>query len=358
MLEQTIACPNCKYQITVQGDPGDRVEIICPKCTTKGFFRFPGGKLGTSDKQLVTAIEVKGLTKRFKELTAVDNLSFAVRRGEIYGFLGPNGAGKTTTIKSILRLLHINAGMIIINGKDMRTDEIAVKKQIGYLPERVAFYENLTPVQTLSFFCELKNVDKSVIKPLLKDVGLEEAMGRKVGTFSKGMVQLLGVAQVMIGDPSIYILDEPMGGLDARWVKIIRDKIRMLNERGATVIFSSHILTEVENLCHRVAIIDRGRLIAEDTVTNLNKYLRIKPRLEISVPGLNGVVPEVIKNLTGVEASSATGDTLYVTSESVVRSKVITVLEKAGFTIAGIKTKEPTLEEAFVKLISNEKGDV
>jgi ABC-2 type transport system ATP-binding protein len=132
----------------------------------------------------------------------------------------------------------------------------------------------------------------------------------------------------------------------------------MLNERGATIIFSSHILTEVENLCHRVAIINRGRLIAEDTVTNLNKYLRIKPRLEISVPGLNGKVPDVIKNLTGVEASSAIGDTLFVTSESVVRSKVITALEKAGFTIAGIKTKEPTLEEAFVKLISNEKGDM
>jgi len=357
MIEQNIACPNCKYQITVQGNPGDRIEIICPKCATKGFFSFPGGIPGTSVKQYDAAIVVQGLTKKFKDLTAVDNLSFTIRRGEIFGFLGPNGAGKTTTIKSILRLLHANNGRITINGKDMRTDEIAIKKQIGYLPERVAFYDNLTPVQTLSFFCELKHVDKSVITPLLKDVGLEEAKDRKVGTFSKGMVQLLGVAQVMIGNPSIYILDEPMGGLDARWVKIIRDKIRMLNERGATVIFSSHILTEVENLCHRVAIINRGRLIAEDTVVNLNKYLRIKPRLEISVPGLNGVVPEVIKNLPGVEASSATGDTLYVTSESVVRSKVITALEKAGFSIGGIKTKEPTLEEAFVKLISEETGD-
>ena len=170
-------------------------------------------------------------------------------------------------------------------------------------------------------------------------------------------MQLLGVAQVMIGDPVVYILDEPMGGLDARWVKIIREKIKMLNDRGATVIFSSHILSEVETLCDRVAIIDRGRLIAEDTVANLNKYLKIKPRLEISISGLNGVVPEIIKNLEGVEASSASMDTLFITCESSVRSHVITLLENAGFTIGGIKTKEPTLEEAFVKLISDREGN-
>ena len=118
---------------------------------------------------------------------------------------------------------------------------------------------------------------------MLKDVGLEEAINRKVGTFSKGMVQLLGVAQVMIGNPSVYILDEPMAGLDARWVKIIRERIKMLNEQGATVLFSSHILSEVENLCDRVAIINKGKLIAEDTVANLSKYLKMKPRLEISI---------------------------------------------------------------------------
>jgi ABC-2 type transport system ATP-binding protein len=356
MINQTLACPKCKHQVSIQGSPGEKVEIVCPNCGNKGEYVFPDQKPREKAVGYSYAIEVTGLSKFFKEVKAVNNLSFNVRRGEIFGFLGPNGAGKTTTIKSILRLLYPTFGAIKINGLDISSNEIEVKRHIGYLPERVAFYDNLTPVQTMSFFCELKDVDKSIIVPTLKEVGLEEAMNRKVGTFSKGMVQLLGVAQVMIGDPVVYILDEPMGGLDARWVKIIREKIKMLNDRGATVVFSSHILSEVEALCDRVAIINRGKLIAEDTVANLNKYLNIKPRLEISIPGLNGVVPEIIKTFEGVEASLATDDTLYITCESSVRSHVITALENAGLAIAGIQTKEPSLEEAFVKLISDKEG--
>ena len=253
-------------------------------------------------------------------------------------------------------MIHVNSGVIKINGFDIKKDGIEAKKYIGFLPERVKFYDNLTPLQTLNFFCELKRVDKSITTSLLKEVGLEDALRRKVGTFSKGMVQLLGVAQTSIGKPMIYILDEPMAGLDPRWVKIIREKIKMLNEQGATVLFSSHILSEVENLCNRVAIINKGKLIAIDTVPNLNKYLHIKPRLEITIPGLDGKVPAVIKKLEGVEAIDVKDDTLFVTCESSIRSRVITVLEEAGLKITSIKTIEPSLEEAFVKLISQVEG--
>jgi ABC-type multidrug transport system ATPase subunit len=358
MITKTIMCPNCKNKTMIQGNSGEKIQITCPTCNTKGVFVFP--KIDSIPKSTpeTYAIEVANLTKRFKDLTAVNDLSFKVKKGEIFGFLGPNGAGKTTTIKSLLRLIHVDSGELLINGLDIKKNDIEVKKNIGYLPERIAFYENLTPLQTLNFFCELKGVKRSVVEQLIQEVGLEDAKNRKVGTFSKGMVQLLGVAQVMIGNPSVYILDEPMGGLDARWVKIIREKIKMLNEKGATVIFSSHILTEVENLCNRVAIIDKGTLIAEDTVSNLNKYLRIKPRLEISIPGLNSNVPEDIKNLEGVEAIEAKGDMLFVTCESHIRSRVITVLENAGLRIAGMKTIEPSLEEAFVKLVTKGRGDV
>ena len=356
MITRTIMCPHCKNKVTIQGNPGEKTYIICPKCNTKGIFTFPEEKTELKTAAGSFTIEVDGLTKMYKDLKAVDNLSFNIRTGEIFGLLGPNGAGKTTTIKAILSLIHVNSGEIKINGFDIKKDDIKAKKNIGYLPERVAFYENLTPLQTLHFFCELKGADKSVAKPLIKEVGLEDAINRKVGTFSKGMVQLLGVAQAMIGNPSVYILDEPMAGLDARWVKTVREKIKMLNEQGATVLFSSHILTEVENLCDRVAIIDKGKLIAEDTVSNLNKYLRIKPRLEISIHGLNGKVPEVIKDLEGVEAVDAKDDKLFITCESSVRSRVIAVLEEAGLKIDNIKTIEPSLEEAFVKLISQDKG--
>jgi ABC-type multidrug transport system ATPase subunit len=356
MITKTIMCPHCKNKITIQGNPGEKTYVTCPKCNTKGVFTFPEEKSELKTTTTSFTIEVDGLTKIYKDVTAVNDLSFNIRTGEIFGLLGPNGAGKTTTIKAILSLIHVNSGEIKINGFNIKKEGIEAKKNVGYLPERVAFYDNLTPLQTLHFFCELKGADKSVAKPLIKEVGLEDAINRKVGTFSKGMVQLLGVAQVMIGNPSVYILDEPMGGLDARWVKIIREKIKMLNEQGATVLFSSHILTEVENLCDRVAIIDKGKLIAEDTISNLNKYLRIKPRLEISITGLKGKVPKVIRDLKGVEAVDAKDDKLFITCESSVRSRVITTLEEAGLKIDNIKTIEPSLEEAFVKLISKDES--
>jgi ABC-type multidrug transport system ATPase subunit len=226
---------------------------------------------------------------------------------------------------------------------------------MGYLPERVSFYDNLTPTQTLDFFCELKNCDKKVIDPLLKEVGLEDVKNRKVGTFSKGMTQLLGVAQAMIGNPSIYILDEPMGGLDARWVKMVRDKILELNKKGATIIFSSHILSEVQNLCHRVAIIDKGELIAQNTIENLSKLLHIKPRLEIIIPGLNDQVPQGIVDIPGVEDVYAKGEVLYVTSDATARAKVLALIEDKGLTISNFKTVEPSLEEAFVKLVTQDE---
>ena len=255
MITKTIICPHCKNKVTIQGNPGEKIYITCSKCNTKGVFTFPEEKSELKTAAGSFTIEVSGLTKKYKDLKAVNDLSFNVRTGEIFGFLGPNGAGKTTTIKALLNLINVDSGELKINGFDSKKDDIEAKKNIGYLPERVAFYNNLTPLQTLNFFCELKRVDKSIAKPLIKEVGLEDAMNRKVGTFSKGMVQLLGVAQVMIGNPSVYILDEPMAGLDARWVKTVREKIKMLNEQGATVLFSSHILTEVENLCDRVAIL-------------------------------------------------------------------------------------------------------
>jgi len=350
MLKKTVACPRCKNQIDIQGNPGDTVLLTCPKCDNKGKFTFPKTK-SEIETTITNSIEINNLTKKFKNFTAVDNVSFNVRKGEIYGFLGPNGAGKTTTIKSMLGLIHMNSGKIQINGFDIIKNNKDAKRNIGYLPELVSFYENLNPVQTLNFFCEMKGQDKSMVKPILKEVGLEDAVNKKVGNFSKGMKQLLGIAQTMVGSPNIYILDEPMAGLDARWVKIVRDKIRMLNEQGATIMFSSHILSEVQNLCTRVGIINKGKLIAEDTVPNLNKYLKIKPRLEIEIPGLDGKVPKKISDIKEIEKISAKGDILYITCDSSIRIKVINALEKAGLEVKDIKTFEPSLEDAFMKLI-------
>jgi len=351
MIPKTVKCPKCKHEVTIEGNPGEKIMITCPSCNAKGAFTFPGEKPTDS-----FSIQVNSLTKTFNGLKAVDNVSFNVRRGKIFGFLGPNGAGKTTTIKAMLGLIHFNSGSIQINGFDIIKNSKAVKSSIGYLPERIAFYDNLTPVQTLNFFCELKGADKSVVKPLIKEVGLEDAIDKKVGNFSKGMLQLLGIAQTMIGNPSVYILDEPTSGLDARWVKIVRDKIKTLNEQGATIMFSSHILSEVQSLCDKVAIIDKGRLVAEDTVPNLNRILNIKPRLEIYISNLNGKIPEIISKIEGIDAVDAKGDVLFVTCDYSVRIKVATALEQAGFQIKDIKTVDPSLEEAFMKLLFKDGG--
>lgn len=301
-------------------------------------------------------IETRNLTKRFKDVLAVDSLSMKVHKGEIYGFLGPNGAGKSTTIKMIMGLFHPTSGEAFINGKLVNEDGAELRRDVGFLPERISFYDNLTPIQTLNFFCELRGVDKSVVPSLIREVGLKDAANRKVGTFSKGMTQLLGVAQAMIGTPSIYVLDEPTGGLDARWVKIVRDKLRTLNEQGATIIFSSHILSEVQALCHRVAIIDRGRLVAEDTIEKISGGLHIRPRLWIQSPGLDEKTLAWIREIEGVEDVAAKGDAVTITCDASVRLAVMNVIQDRGVVIKDFRTVEPTLEEAFVKLLSEEGG--
>jgi len=301
-------------------------------------------------------IETRNITKRFKAVLAVNSLSMKVRKGEIYGFLGPNGAGKSTTIKMIMGLFHPTSGEAFINGRRVNGGGVDLRSDVGFLPERVSFYDNLTPIQTLNFFCELRGAKKSVVPSLIGEVGLEDAANRKVGTFSKGMTQLLGVAQAMIGTPSIYILDEPTGGLDARWVKVVRDKLRMLNEQGATIVFSSHILSEVQALCDRVAVIDKGKLVAEDTIENISEHLKIRPRLWIRSPNLNNQVPQWIHDIKEIEDATVKDDTLLLTCDASARMKVMMVMKEKGIEIQDFRTIEPSLEEAFVRLLSGKEG--
>jgi ABC-2 type transport system ATP-binding protein len=301
-------------------------------------------------------IETRDLTKRFKDVVAVDSLSMEVRKGEIYGFLGPNGAGKSTTIKMIMGLFRPTSGEAFINGRPVNDIGTVLRRSIGFLPEKISFYDNLTPIQTLNFFCELRRVDRSIVPSLIKEVGLADAANRKVGTFSKGMTQLLGIAQAMIGNPSIYIMDEPTEGLDARWVRMVREKLRELNDGGATIVFSSHILSEVQALCDRVAIINKGHLVAEDTIENISEHLNIKHRLWIRSPGLNGEVPKWVLDVQGVAGATASGDALTVACEEADRLKVLMLLKEKGLDIADFKTIDPSLEEAFVQLLSGKEG--
>jgi len=297
----------------------------------------------------VFAIEVNSLTKIYDKVPVVNSLSFNVKKGEIFGFLGPNGAGKTTTIKSILGLIRTNSGGIKINGIDISTDGKKIKKNIGYLPERVAFYQNLTAVQNLNFYAEMKNVPRGECINLIMEMGLKESAHKKVGKFSHGMRQRLGMARAMLGNPSILILDEPTGGLDPRGVKLIREKIRELNKKGATVFVSSHILSEIQAIADQVGIINRGRLVAKNNVSTLSNELKIKPKLILELKEVSEKTIKELKKIEGVEKVEIRGNKIEIICNAETRAKVIVAIEKAGGNIINMQTTEPTLEEVFMK---------
>ena len=294
-------------------------------------------------------IKVKNLRKEYDNIIAVDGVSFEVKKGEIFSLLGPNGAGKTTTIKSILGLINYD-GEIEIDGKNMKEREKEIKKLVGYLPERVAFYDNLTAFQTLQFFAELKGVEDK-IDELLKEVGLEKDANRKVGGFSKGMLQRLGFAQCLLGNPKLLILDEPTTGLDAVGAYELRNKVKELNKKGVTILFSSHILSEVQELSHRVAIMNKGKIVAIDTVENLSKKLEIQPKLRVELQQSSPYIINVIKGIKSVKDIKVDKNILEITCPASAKLSIINTIENEGGKIVDFKTIEPTLEEVFMKVV-------
>lgn len=285
----------------------------------------------------------------YRSQKAVDDVSFKIHRGEIFGFLGPNGAGKTTTIKSILGLIRFDEGSISINGKDSVTEGKIARQWIGFLPERVAMYRNLTATQNLSFFADLKKVDSLDYESILKDYGLEDTGKKKIRDFSKGMVQRLGMAQAVIGDPDILILDEPSGGLDPRGVRLIRNKIREAKSKGTTVFLSSHILSEVQAVCDRVGIIHKGKLVAEDSVEELGKKLDLKPMITVQVEKMTPEISSAVNAVKKTDSVNIEGNTIEVVCDASTKAEVILAIAKAGANILNLQTEEPSLEEVFMR---------
>ena len=214
-------------------------------------------------------IEVNNLTRTFGDLVAVDDLSFEVADGEIFGFLGPNGAGKTTTVKVIVGLISATSGSVRVNGFDLGQNPLEIKKQIGYVPESCALYENLTGLEHLQMISELQhlsveNIDAR-IERLVELLNLKDAANQRISTYSKGMKQKLLLAGALIHNPKILILDEPFSGLDANAQSVFKELIREFVRDGRIVIFCSHILEVVERVCKRLLIIDHGRELAAGT---------------------------------------------------------------------------------------------
>ena len=256
-------------------------------------------------------IEVSGLTKRYGKNTAVDHLSFRVKKGQIYGFLGPNGAGKTTTMNMLTGYLAPTEGQIRIDGHDISEEPVEARRRIGYLPEIPPLYLDMTPLEYLRFAAELKGVAKekreSEVERVMEKTQIQDMQERLIRHLSKGYRQRVGLAQALLGDPEVLILDEPMVGLDPKQIIEIRELIRSLGKKH-TVILSSHILSEITSICDHVMIISHGKLAASDTPENLSHYMKNSDVCELKIRGSREACDqarEILKRVKGLEITAS-----------------------------------------------------
>lgn len=257
-------------------------------------------------------IEVKDLVKRYGSRTAVDHLNFHVKKGQIYGFLGPNGAGKSTTMNMLTGYLAATEGEIRINGHDVSEEPLEARCCIGYLPEVPPLYPDMTPEEYLCFAAELKGIPKESrtkqVDKVMDELGIRDVKDRLIRHLSKGYRQRVGLAQALLGDPEVLILDEPMVGLDPKQIIEIRELIKSLGKKH-TVILSSHILSEITSICDHVMIISHGRLVASDTPEGLSKYMKDSDVTELRVRGSREAcarAEELLKKVKGLEVTAST----------------------------------------------------
>ncbi|MWV63617.1 ATP-binding cassette domain-containing protein [Halorubrum sp. JWXQ-INN 858] len=304
----------------------------------------------------MTAIELRGVTKEFADVTAVDALDLAVEEGEVYGFLGPNGAGKSTTINMVLDLVRPTAGTVTVLGRDATADSVAIRERTGVLPEGFSVYGRLTGRKHVEFAIESKDADADP-DAVLSRVGLADDADRKAGGYSKGMQQRLVLGMALVGEPDLLILDEPSSGLDPAGAKEMREIVREEADRGATVFFSSHVLGQVEAVCDRVGIMREGRLVAEDSVEGLREAVGGEETLEIEATGVDAAALDTVRELDGVsrvELDEAGEGTVTVSCAGGVKTRVIATLEDSGVTVADFHTTEASLEDLFLAYTEGE----
>ena len=310
-------------------------------------------------------IEVKNLVKQYGNNFAVDDISFKVNQGDILGFLGPNGAGKSTTMNIVTGYLSATSGTVTIDGVDIMEDPIAAKSKIGYLPEHPPLYLDMTVKEYLGFVYELKKATQprnAHIDEICELVKISDVYKRPIKNLSKGYRQRVGIAQAMIGNPQVLILDEPTVGLDPKQIIEIRTLIKELGERH-TVILSSHILPEVQAVCDRIIVINKGKLVADDTPDNLSRNLSSDHKLRMRIEGPDKEVKRLLKNIPGMLSVDVLGERENGVFEydiegepnSDLRREIFKRLAAREWAILGMRSSEMTLEDIFLQLTSDEK---
>ena len=312
-------------------------------------------------------IEVKNVTKKYESFVAVDNISFTINDGEVVGFLGPNGAGKSTTMNMITGYIEQTEGNIIVDGFDTIKKSKKAKKEIGYMPEGVPLYTDLTVKEFVTYMAELRKVErkakKEKVQEVLKETGLDQMQNKLIKNLSRGQKQRVSLAGTLVADPKILILDEPTVGLDPKQITEIRSLIKNLGKKH-TVILSSHILSEVSQICDRVIIINKGKIVAIDTPENLEKKVSDNNVVYVTVEDKENKIDGIKEKITGIKDIKLIKENedktkrYEITGENDVNlnKTIFNEFAKENITIIEMKKAEATLEDAFMKIIK-EGGD-
>ena len=322
-------------------------------------------------------IEIAGLTKKYGEHTVVNGLDLSIGKGEIFGLLGPNGAGKSTTILMLLGLAEPDSGSMKVCGMDPVKDPIRVKRRVGYLPEDVGFYDDLTGLENLLYTARLNQIPDDEAVPraesLLERVGLEEEMHKKAGKYSRGMRQRLGLADVLIKHPEVIILDEPTLGIDPAGIKDFLELIvRLSREEGLTVLFSSHLLHQAQQVCDRVGIFVKGRLIAVGDIGSLAKQLfpesKMTIEMELIAPDATDAdtgspdassmhLQEALEQVDGVVQVNRDGNHFFVESDRELGTVISRIVLNAGFGLNHLNRKVYGLDEIYYRYFQGGTND-
>jgi ABC-2 type transport system ATP-binding protein len=306
-------------------------------------------------------IEIKNLTKKFGSQTVLDDISFTVNKGEVLGFLGPNGAGKSTTMKIVTSFWAPNSGSVMVDNIDVAKDSIAARRKIGYLPETVPLYDDMRVFEYLKFVAQIRGIEKDQVKARVKEVikkcGLEKVFRKPIEELSKGYRQRVGLAQAIIHNPEILILDEPTTGLDPNQIMEIRELIKTIG-REKTVIFSTHILGEVSATCDRVIIINNGKIVGEGSPSELAAKAGSRDLIYVKIKGPKEEVMNKIKQMEGVktveykdmEGSDIFGFEIEPESGVDLREKLAMTVMNSGWGILEFNKKSVSLEDVFREL--------
>jgi len=297
-------------------------------------------------------LETKGLTKHYGDFVAVDDLNLSVKKGEVFGLLGPNGAGKTTTILMLLGLTESTKGKVSVLGFDPARQPLSVKARVGYMPDEVGFYDDLSARENLVYIAKLNGISRDQIKQRVEEaierVHLTDVIDHRTGTFSRGMRQRLGLADVLIKNPQLIIMDEPTQGLDPELAHEFLDMIHNLKEEGTTILLSSHLLHQVQVICDRVGLFSKGRMVIQGTVPELaRKVLGGAYRIQLEAEGPSAQLIKALKSLSDVNKVNRINGAFEIEARDDVRADAANAVIKAGGRLKGLNVESQSLDDIY-----------